>query len=260
MTAIINRLRERLARIAPYPSGCVGFEGRPVMNGTAFFPGGDGLWKPLPGDDPGFPSSGVLVLGSDFGDVTWYDTQFERKVAYRQELGGATWRGLLKLVDLARIPRAELFCTNGWPCLREGSDSVKGGIPGARDRDFTARCIDFLRFTLQQMEPAVIVPLGLAPTALVAMLEPGALAPWIGARSWREVDRMPIGHLGEISVVPVVHPSMPNRRHRVAAKTIEQEAELLKVAIKAVSWARNLGNERARSEAAKRASVRSRSC
>lgn len=204
------------------------------MNGTAFFPGGDGLWKPHPGDHPGFPIGGVLVLGSDFGDVVWYDAQFERDVAYRQEIRGATWRGLLKLMDLAGIPCTELFCTNGWPCLREGNDSVKGGIPGARDRDFTARCADFFRFTLEQMKPAIIVPLGLAPTAFVAMLEPSALAHWFGARSWREVDRMPIGHLGEISVVPVVHPSMPNRRHRVVAKTIEREAELLKIAIEAV--------------------------
>jgi uracil-DNA glycosylase len=204
------------------------------MNGTAFFPGGDGLWKPLPGDDLAFPIGGALILGSDFGDVVWYDTQFEHDVAYRQEIGGATWRGLLKLVDLAGILRTELFCTNGWPCLREGNDSVKGGIPGARDRDFTARCVDFFRFTLKQMRPAIIVPLGLAPTAFVAMLEPSALAYWFGARSWREVDRMPIGHLGEISVVPVVHPSMPNRRHRAVAKTIEQEAELLRDAIRRI--------------------------
>ena len=108
-------LRGRLPTIAPYPEGCVAFDGRPAMNGTAFFPGGDRLWTPNAGDRPAFPIGGVLVLGSDFGDSVSYDAQFERDVAYRSEIDGGTWPGLLKVVDLAGILRTDLFCTNAWP-------------------------------------------------------------------------------------------------------------------------------------------------
>jgi hypothetical protein len=38
------------------------------MSGTAFSPGGDGLWKAKPQHTPTFPYGGVLLLGSDFGD------------------------------------------------------------------------------------------------------------------------------------------------------------------------------------------------
>lgn len=102
------------------------------MNGTAFFPGGDGLWKPNPGDDPPFPLNAVPVLGSDFGEAVSYDAQFERNVDYRGEIDGATWRGLLKILDLARIQREELVCTNAWPRLLEGDGPVKGRVPGGQ--------------------------------------------------------------------------------------------------------------------------------
>jgi hypothetical protein len=92
------------------------------MNGTAFFPGGDGLWKPHPGDDPAFPIGGVLVLGSDFGDVVSYDTQFERDIAYRQEIEGARWRGLLKRVDWRGFRASNYFAgMHGLVCAREAT-------------------------------------------------------------------------------------------------------------------------------------------
>lgn len=228
MNPTVTLLRKHLSEVAPYPPGCSGFENRPMMNGTAFFPGRDGLWKPNPGDAPQFPFGGVLVLGSDFGDVEAYDAQFEQHIAYRQEIEGATWRGLLKLVEVAGIFCNQLFCTNAWPCLREGNQPVKGGIPGARDAAFTSRCVDFFRFTLEVMQPSVVLTLGLAPTGFIAMHAPDELAPWLGAKSWRYVDCMPIGHMGQAAIVPVVHPSMPNRRHRVRAKTLDEEAALVR--------------------------------
>ena len=64
MNDVVARLREHLKAIAPYPKRCIGFDGRPTMNGTAFFPGGDGLWKPKVGDGAEFPFGGTLVLGN----------------------------------------------------------------------------------------------------------------------------------------------------------------------------------------------------
>ena len=104
---------------------------------------------------------------------------------------------------------------------------MKGGPPGARDAGFTARCVAFLKFTLEIMKPRLLLPLGKAPSAFVAMLDPVALQPWVGAKSWRDVDRMPIGRVGDMRIVPLVHPSMPNRRHRAIANTLEAEAAII---------------------------------
>lgn len=49
-----------------------------------------------------------------------------------------------------------------------------------------------------------------------------------GARSWRQVDRMPIGRVEGMGIVPLVHPSMPNRRHRAIAKDAQYEAGLIR--------------------------------
>jgi len=220
-------LRNYLKTIAPYPKGCVGLEGRPTMNGTAFFPGGDGVIKRRDAEEPGFPVGGVLVLGSDFGDVVWYDAQFVEPSDWREELSGATWRGLFKLIDCAGIARERLFCTNAWPCLREGDEPVKGGIPGLKDREFTNRCGAFLERTVALMRPAVIVPLGIAPTAFVASVWPEQLGYWLKSSSWRKIDEQPVAKVNGIAIVPVVHPSMPNRRHRIAVKTLEDEARLI---------------------------------
>ena len=225
MSNAIADLRNRIVSIAPYPKGCVSFEGLPVMDGTAFFPGGDGLWKPKPGDDPEFPFGGTLVLGSDFGDVTSFEHQFQVENPWRHELDGATWRGLLKLIDLAGLARENLFCTNAWPCLREGDEPVKGGIPGARDRAFTERCVGFFRVTVAMTKPRIIVPLGIAPTRFVAAAT-DELRAWQKVSSWKQVDAMPTGSAFGARVIPVVHPSMPNRRHRTAAKTLAEEAAL----------------------------------
>lgn len=225
MNGIVSQLREQLKAIAPYPKGCVGFDGKPTMNGTAFFPGGDGLWKPTPDDDPEFPFGGTLVLGSDFGDEAWFDAQFEDDRTWRDETEGATWRGLLNLTDLAGIERASLFCTNAWPVLREGDEPVKGGIPGALDAAFTERCIGFFKTTIELMKPSLVIPLGVAPTRFVGVAASNA---WASASTWKQIDEMPVAHAFDAKIVPVVHPSMPNRRHRVAAKTLAEEAALLR--------------------------------
>ena len=228
MNDVVARLREHLKAIAPYPKRCIGFDGRPTMNGTAFFPGGDGLWKPKVGDNPEFPFGGTLVLGSDFGDVAWYDKQFETDSTWRDESNGATWRGLLSLINLAGIERSSLFCTNAWPVLREGDEPVKGGIPGAADPGFTERCIAFFRTSVDLMKPSLIVPLGVAPTLFVGMAAPSELSIWARASTWKQIDEVPVALALGAKIVPVVHPSMPNRRHRVAAMTLAEEAALLR--------------------------------
>jgi hypothetical protein len=227
--SVIALMRDRLKTIAPYPAGCVGLEGRPAMAGTDFFPGGDGFWNSSGvGDTRLLQTGGVLVLGSDFGDVAWYEKEMTKKQAAAKKLDGKTWNGLLAVINEAKIPEETLFCTNAWPCLREGNQAVKGGIPGQRDKEFTARCLDFLKLTIDQVRPRLVIMLGLAPTGFVANLAPDIFCAWVGGESWKSVDTMPSAVFEGIWFVPIVHPSMPNLRHRVGLAC--REAQVLQSA------------------------------
>ncbi len=226
MNAEVAELRRKLTAIEPCPEGAYSFQGRPLMTGTAFFPGGDGLWKSDRRVAPALPAGGVLFLGSDFGDVYSYQHKFRD-----DESDGATWRGLRKLLHLAEIRYEQIFCTNAWPCLRAGASAIKGGVPASRDREFTQRCEVFFSATLDLMRPRLVVPLGLKPTAFLSFLGPGGPWPWGRANSWQIIDETPIWRREDFTVVPIVHPSMPNRRHRKHANTIDAEAELIRSAL-----------------------------
>jgi hypothetical protein len=222
MNAEIAKLREYMfVAIGPHPRDCCSFAGRPILKRTAFFPGGVGLWES--NDNPILPVGGVLFLGSDWGDVESFDK------GGQDEAGGnnRTWDGLRKIVSLAKIPEDLLFCTNAWPCLRDGARAVGGAAPGSKDPEFTSRCKAFFLHTIELMRPKLVVPLGLLPTSFVASLSPGVSSPWGKARSWGKIDPTPVWRRGDLNVVPIVHPSMPNRHHRQNAKTIEAEAELI---------------------------------
>ena len=126
MNAEIAKLREDMFEaIGPHPRDCCSFAGRGTTEGTAFFPGGDGLWK-FDEIDPMLPIGGVLFLGSDWGDVESYRKGEEGKA------DGATWAGLRKIVKLANIPLNQIFCTNAWPCLRAGGRAIGGAAPGSK--------------------------------------------------------------------------------------------------------------------------------
>ncbi len=75
MSAEIAKLREIVFdAIGHHPRDCCSFVGLRTMEGTAFFPGGDGLWKPNANIDPILPIGGLPFLGSDWGDRESYGT------------------------------------------------------------------------------------------------------------------------------------------------------------------------------------------
>jgi uracil-DNA glycosylase len=226
MNAEIAKLRvDMFDAIDPHPRDCCSFAGLRIMKGIAFFPGGDGLWKSNDNIDPILPVGGVLFLGSDWGDRESYGKGGEG------EADGRTWKGLLEIVSLAKIPRDQIFCTNAWPCLRAGARAVGGAAPGSKDPEFTSRCKVFFLHTIELMRPKLVVPLGVLPTSFIASLTPAEPSPWRGKpSSWREIDPTPVWRRQDFNVVPIVHPSMPNRRHRQNAQTIEAEAELIRSA------------------------------
>lgn len=195
--------------VAPYPSGVAPI--RSMIQGTAFAPGGPGLWwpdstKPL----PPWPAGGVMVLGHNFDSVRGYESSLARR---RESVDAGTWRGLVPLLLQADVALEECYFTNVFVGLIDGQSSV-GKFPGVLDKAFTLRCLDFLVLQLTALRPRAILALGLHVPRLLARLSPGDLAGWKRRVSFIELDRS-----RRCLVRDVAFPMVPGLRCDVAALT-----------------------------------------
>ena len=199
--------------VAPYPAGCEPVPG--AIPGTAFFPGGYGLWRlKSAGPLPPWPHRGVMVLGHDFHSVAGYQTSVARG---RESPTQPTWRVLLAVLREASIEPAACFFTNVYMGLRSGS-ATTGRFPGSADTGFVSRCQTFLLRQLAAQEPTAILTLGLPAMRFLAAVLP-ALSAWHRARTFAELDELgPVQQLaatpgvGTLRIGALVHPSF---RHAV---------------------------------------------
>lgn len=206
----VSLLFESLRTVEPYPRGVVPVPER--LPGTAFFPGGMGLWhtQDVP---PPMPVGGVMVLGHDF----YSEAGFRRFAAKRGEsTRGPTWRNLLALLERVGVGPERCFFTNAYMGLREGSQNT-GRFPGARDPGFVERCRAFLGKQIRAQEPRLILTLGSHVPAVLAPLSKD-LAPWLGSASLKALDeagcqlipgaRFPPVPGCKVTVAALVHPSI----------------------------------------------------
>src|SRR5688572_23127445 len=100
-----------------YPRGVLKVP-HPII-GTAFFPGGFGLWNPKSTYPlPDFPIGGVMVLGHDFHSEAGYHESVARGA---ESLRQPTWRNLLNVLGRAEITPENCFFTNVYMGLRAGT-------------------------------------------------------------------------------------------------------------------------------------------
>lgn len=159
--------------VKPYPDKV-----KPVdimMDITAFFPGGKGLWSEEYSDV--CPS--ILVLGQDFATVDDYKKMLRHEST---DLGCPTWRNLIKLFNEARIDLKDCFYSNVFMGLRE-TTSMTGRFPGFKDKSFVQRNVDFLSFQIKTMKPAAIITLGRPASELLSKLSKPDLDSWKSGRA-----------------------------------------------------------------------------
>jgi uracil-DNA glycosylase len=231
----IRLLLKKMSVVEPYPAGVKKVP--ELITGTAFFPGGRGLWNPQSAKRlPEFPVGGVMVLGHDF----------HSEAAYRKSLlagtevnGNPTWRNLLPVLDEAGISREECFYTNAYMGLRKGV-STMGKFPGSKDRGFVDRCREFLNVQIQVQRPKLILTLGSWVPAFIAATS-NDLSHWGKAKSFALIDaESPMvlnaqfseaGHTAH--VIALTHPCLRNsnvgrrrfgrfRGHRAEMKMLEK--------------------------------------
>jgi uracil-DNA glycosylase len=208
--ATAGDLRAVLPMVTPYPAGV-----RPVptpIRGTAFFPGGDGLWHFGDDSDGPRPAGGVMVLGHNFDSERGFAASMRRG---QENLAGPTWRHLLAVLDEAGVPRETCFFTNLFMGLIAG-DRATGAFPGARDAPFVDRCLAFLRVQLAWQRPRCVLALGGHVVPLLGRLAPD-LAAWSRVRRLRDLDECGLGLMREVTIV--LGETAPPLRCTVAALT-----------------------------------------
>jgi hypothetical protein len=210
-----------------HPTGVIPIRSMKII-GTAFFPGGPGLY--LDGRDlhaVDFPVGGAMILGHNFDS----EAAFNRAAEQRDEaLKYGTWGGLLRLLNAAAVPLEQCFFTNAFMGLCEGADNQK--YSGREDAAFRAVCLAFLKMQIAAQRPRLIVTLGSYVPPLLASASPD-LDAWRGrckrgscdARiRLKELDASPLiesarfevgdGSVHRAVATAIAHPSLPNGRHR----------------------------------------------
>ena len=204
-----------------YPDGLVAVP--EVIRGTAFFPGGYGLWREVGGPLPRMPLGEVMVLGQDFGKKT--DYQKVLRIGHELDTS-TTWRHLCPLLRDARIAPECCFFTNAYMGLRTGRSST-GPSPGTKHEGFRKWCQSFLREQIAKQKPRLILVLGLPAAELIASVSPD-LAAWSkrGDLKWKDLyDAGPLKRgvdfgngATRVTVVAVLHPSGYNQGHNLARR------------------------------------------
>ena len=126
-----------------------------LIRGTAFFPGGAGVWR---GHDywgmlpKYFPAAPVLILGHNFDSVKAH--------AKAQQRGGEVhslfWKVLLGYLATARLVPEQCFFTNALMGLKSGS--ALGGMPTVPG--YLDECRAFLVRQIDIVAPRAIITLG----------------------------------------------------------------------------------------------------
>lgn len=205
----VEHLFALLAQFDAYPAGVMRMTRR--FSGTAFFPGGAGLWQVVPGQPlPPLPTGGVMVLGHNFGP----ESDFERPPdeLASENLNGPTWRGIRDVLARTGISLDQCFFTNVYIGLMAGRKAT-GTFPGSRDAAFVRWCQTFVLEQVRVQQPRLLLTLGKEVLPVVADLTPELSRAWSGARTLSEVDQR-----GAALVYPANVPSVPHAT-AVAAMT-----------------------------------------
>lgn len=202
--------------VGPYPDGVLRVPA--PLQGTAFFPGGYGLWREGEHATAStIPVHGAMCMGQDFHSKQGYEDSLRRGTEWPHV---RTWRSLIAILEEAPLPPTQCFFTNGYMGLRE-SDKATGRFPGLLDGAFVKRCHQFLIHQIDVQQPRLIVTLGKAAFQALGAVS-GSLTRWRDARNYRELDA--VGAIQSCrfangvntTAVALLHPSLrtPSLRHR----------------------------------------------
>jgi hypothetical protein len=136
-----------------------------LIQGTACFPGGAGLWRgkrnggPLP---VYFPESPLMFVGHNFDSERGYAISLARG----GEAEGDFWTRLLRMLESAGLRPAECFFSNALIGLKPGK--AEGEMPSVRG--YKEQCQSFLQRQVEIVRPRAVVALGVQAIRYVSKL------------------------------------------------------------------------------------------
>lgn len=194
-----------------YPNGVIRISKR--IPGTAFFPGGFGLWNTQPDEPlPPIPVGGVMVVGHNFDSEVGFEHAFNHG---GENLKGPTWRNLLAFLKQVEILPEWCFFTNAYVGLQSGNNAI-GPFPGERDHEFVCWCQNFLLEQIKLMQPRLILSLGAYVPSFLAPLSSELGCVWSGVKQLIKLDKQEaalvypstfVGMLRPTAVVALTHPA-----------------------------------------------------
>lgn len=218
---ISNYLFEKISDVEPYPEGVKGVDS--MLDITAFFPGGKGLWLEVDTDK----NPNIMVLGHDFSTV---DKFKEMQAEKANDISGPTWRNMIQILAEANIELTDCFFTNVFMGLRD-TKSMVGKFPGLKDKAFVDRNIEYLKFQISIIMPQMIITLGKYASELLSVTSKD-LCLWSGNMALKTPD---IGLIRDVKIdrhicncVAIEHPSMRNSnvKRRKYKGLVGNEAEV----------------------------------
>ncbi len=178
-----------------------------LIDGTAFFPGGAGVWRgevchgPLP---PHFPVRPLMLVGHNFDSKR----AFEKSKAPGGERQYPFWTTLKAILSAAGVNLSDCFFTNALMGLQPGSAS--GPMP--RCAGYKEQCRAFLARQVEIVQPRALAALGNASKEELRK----------AAKAFPELGRLPTAHLMHPSTRP--WSQKPDRQTWVAAQAAKLRA------------------------------------
>jgi len=154
-TVVSDLFAEMDSTVSAYDAGAIRATRR--VNGTAFFPGGIGLWRGEMPDGAApiwFPSSPIMILGHNFDKVAGLEASWRRGIELME---GGTWLILRRYLEAAKVDPLDCFFTNVFMGLQP-TRSVGDVVSGDK---YKQQCRTFLRWQLKRVKPRLVVALGI---------------------------------------------------------------------------------------------------
>jgi hypothetical protein len=126
------------------------------IDGTAFFPGGVGLWRGLRKNGPMpqcFPKAPVMMVAHNFDAEFLFTDSVDRGV---EKMDEGTWKGLLQYLANSGLAPERCFFTNVFVGLKPGRKS-RGSYKGSGEHK--KQCRKFLEYQLRRTRPGLVAVL-----------------------------------------------------------------------------------------------------
>jgi hypothetical protein len=152
---VVSDLFEELeTTVTAYGPGAIKADLR--VDGTAFFPGGIGLWrglKPHGGAPPFFPQSPVMILGHNFDKAAGLEASWKRGM---ELINGPTWLVLRRYLAAAEVAIQDCFFTN----IFVGLQPILSIGEMVADDMYREQCRTFLHKQIKRVKPQLVAILG----------------------------------------------------------------------------------------------------